>query len=221
MNHDHDRLEDLAVLYASGELSGQDLADFEVWRFHATTDELARFAAIVDGAAELPLSQIAAVAPPASVKARLMAKIGLGQAAPDGALDFSFRAGREEDGEWEELPVKGARIRRLSDHLEDRHTVFMLELDPGTTFPSHVHKGAECAFVLSGDLEIEGRFLRAGDFSRAAPGSTHRSLYSRDGCRALLITSRDNFPRKTLNAYTGIRKALGKLTSAFGKPENN
>lgn len=217
----NERLEDLAVLYSAGELSGQDLADFQAWRPLASADELAHFAAIVDDSAALASSQIAPVAPSASVKAGLFAKIGLDQTPAPEAQDFSFRPEREEDGEWEELPVKGARVRRLSDYDEDGHTVFMLELDPGTIFPSHVHKGAECAFVLSGDLEIEGRFLRAGDFSRAAPGTTHRSLYSRDGCRALLITSRENFPRKTLNAYTGIRKALSKFTSAFGKPENN
>jgi len=216
-----DRLEDLAVLYSTGELSGQDFDDFKAWRASATTEELACFATIVDDAGALAMGQLEPVAPSASVKEDLMAKIGLNKKTASASPNFSFLTEGEEFGEWEELPVKGARIRRLSDNEEDGHTVFMLELDPNTRFPSHVHKSAECAYVLSGDLEIEGRFLRAGDFSRAAPGSTHSSLYSRDGCRALLITSRDNFPRKTMNAYTGIRNALSKITSVFGKPENN
>jgi quercetin dioxygenase-like cupin family protein len=215
-----ERIEDLAMLYSSGELSGQDLADFTAWRATATAEELAYFAGIVDDVTSLTLSQIKPVQPSPEVKDQLMAKLGLDKTA-EPLPNFEFRTEGEENGEWEELPVKGVRIRRLSDHAEDGHTVFMLELDPNTRFPSHVHKGAECAYVLSGDLEIEGRFLRAGDFSRAAPGSTHRSLYSRDGCRALLITSRDNFPRKTMNAYTGMRKAIEKITSIFGKPGNN
>lgn len=215
-----ERLEDLAVLYSSGELSGQDLSDFKTWRSAATAEELASFATIVDDAAALALDNITPVTPSPDVKVRLMAQLGLDKKAAT-APDFDFRMEGEEVGEWEELPFKGVRIRRLSDHEEDGHTVFMLELDPNTRFPSHSHKGAECAYVLSGDLEIEGRFLRAGDFSRAAPGSTHRSLYSRDGCRALLITGRDNFPRIRMNAYTGLRKALGKISSVFAKSGNN
>ena len=210
-----ERIEDLAVLYSSGELSEDELADFKAWRASATVDELAWFAEIVDGAGEIAASEIDPVAPPPAVKDQLMAKLGFGDGGI-GDLAFEFKTEAQEEGEWEELPVKGARIRRLSDHEEDGHTVFLLELDPDTTFPSHVHKGAECAYVLSGDLEIEGRFLREGDFSRAAPGSQHRSLYSRDGCRALLITARKNFPRRTMNAYTGLRKLAAKIGKVFG-----
>jgi len=186
------RIEELAVAYSTGELDGQDFADFKAWRSTATSEELSWFAAVVDTAGDLAMSQIEPVAPPPELKERVMAQLGLdGKDSPD--PDFSFLALTEGDDEWLDIPVPGARIRVLSDHEDDGHTIFMLELDPGTTFPAHSHGGAESAFVLSGDLEIEGRFLRAGDFSRAAPGSHHRSLYSRDGCRALLVTSYENF----------------------------
>lgn len=187
-----ERIEEFAVSYSAGELDGQDFAEFKTWRTNATAEELSWFAAIVDTAGDLALSQIQPVAPSLEVKDKLMSKLGLDS---EGSEDpnFSFLLQADEGGQWVDLPVPGARIRVLSDKKGDGHTIFILELDPDTTFPAHKHKGAESAYLLSGDLEVEGRFLRPGDFSRAAPGSHHGSLYSRDGCRALLVTSWENF----------------------------
>jgi quercetin dioxygenase-like cupin family protein len=189
-----ERIEELAVSYSTGELEGQELAEFKAWRLTAAPEELAWFAAIVDGAGELAMSHLRPVAPSPELKGKIMAQLGLDDEASTSVdPDFSFLSQAQEEGEWIDLPEPGVRIRPLSDHEEDGHTIFILELDPNTTFPAHRHQGAESAYVLSGDLEIEGRFLRAGDFSRAAPGSHHRSLYSRDGCRALIVTSYANF----------------------------
>lgn len=133
-----------------------------------------------------------AVEPAPELKGKIMAQLGLdGKVGKD--PDFSFVMGPDVEEEWVDLPNPGSRIRVLSDNEADGHTIFVLELDSDTTVLAHSHQGAESAFVLSGDLEIEGRFLRAGDFSRAAPGSHHRRLSSRDGCRALLVTSYENF----------------------------
>lgn len=187
-----EQIEELALSYSTGELEGKELARFKAWRAGATAEELSWFASIVDTAGELAMGSIAPVEPSSEVKGKLMAQLGLdGKPAEDAA--FSFVMGPDSEEDWVDIPVPGARIKILSDNEDDGHTIFLLELDPGTTFPAHPHQGAESAYVLSGDLEIEGRFLRAGDFSRAAPGSHHRNLYSRDGCRALLVTSYENF----------------------------
>lgn len=57
-------------------------------------------------------------------------------------------------------------------------------------YAEHDHLGAEEMYVLTGDLQSEGRSLGPGDFVHAEAGTHHRPLRSIGGCTALMVVSR-------------------------------
>ena len=77
--------------------------------------------------------------------------------------------------------------------------------------PSHTHHGREQGFVISGDLHTSDRTLRGGDYFTGAPGSKHHDLHSVEGCRAILITEKSNYPQQALKTYGALHRAVGKL----------
>lgn len=81
---------------------------------------------------------------------------------------------------------------------------------PGSRLLSHHHRGVEEAFVLSGDLQMRGKTLHAGDCMRAEPGTKHEDLYSEEDCRALIIAAFENYPRRSIRASDGVCTELGR-----------
>ena len=88
---------------------------------------------------------------------------------------------------WREAPLPGARFKLLSAGPKQGYAMILIELKPGTRYPEHDHVGTEELYLLTGDLETEGRRLGPGDFLHAEPGSHHRELYSPGGCTALMV----------------------------------
>jgi len=129
--------------------------------------------------AALALS-VSEVAPPPSLKARLLASIEPQPtpAQPAGSLGTIVRPG---DTEWES-PVAGVQLRKLLG----RKTM-LVRMAPGASLPAHEHRHAEQCLVLEGSISHEGQTARAGDFTYMPAGSTHSDLHSPDGC-LLLIT---------------------------------
>ncbi|NNC88070.1 MAG: hypothetical protein HKN82_06360 [Akkermansiaceae bacterium] len=212
---DH-HLAELAHLYATEGLSGEDLRAFETWRAGATANEKAEFAAMVDSIALVTLGRVPDVTPGEGVKAGIMNAVGEGSSGPAAAAgDFDYL--RRDEGEWVPLPAPGTRVKALSDRAEDGVTVFLLEMDAQASLPGHRHHGVEMAFILEGDLHVEGRVLRAGDFMRAGEGSDHQKTYSEAGCRALLVTARENFPRKTVGVMERLQDVVRAARGLVGK----
>lgn len=204
---DPEELAELAHLYATEGLAGEQLEAFEAWRALASEEEKAEFAALVDTITIATLSQLPEEPPPPGMREKILARVQEESArasdltpAPEA---FAYLLANE--GKWIPLPFPGARIKELSANKDDGVTVFLLEMDPDTRFPSHHHHGAEMAYVLEGDLQTEGRTLHAGDFVRADGSSEHGSLYSHAGCRALLITASENYPRATVSVMKRLR----------------
>lgn len=87
-----------------------------------------------------------------------------------------------------ETPIPGLKLKILSVNEREGYRVVLAQLAPGARFPRHIHKtGPEELFIVSGDLETEGRTLRAGDFLHAESGTDHGGLCSPHGCVALLV----------------------------------
>ncbi len=131
--------------------------------------------------------------PSPDVKARLMASIGAGEgdAAPDAPSGFEFRFSNETA--WRRHPVPGIRMKVLAKNAERGYATLLLDVAPGTRFPSHHHEGAEECYVISGSLFTCGRKLGAGDFVHADGNTDHDELYTEEGCRVLLIVTPEDY----------------------------
>jgi quercetin dioxygenase-like cupin family protein len=206
---DPDQIRELAHLYATEGL-GEDDHAFHHWLEEASDEDQKIFADEVDAVSTLTLAMLTDDTPPlldldAIVNSPKEEKNERKQ-FPAG---FFFQGSTE--GEYRELPVKGARVKELSNSPADGFTVMMLEMDPGCRFPSHNHKGSEQVYLLDGDLYSDGVELSPGDFLRAAADSHHGGLYSEMGCHALIITAQQNYPTKTIHLYDRLAKSVRKV----------
>ncbi len=208
---------EFAALVGLDALDGPDAAGME----HCHECPFGKAALAAYGYDEVVATMAAAefppMEPPAELEAMIMAKIDEEEAKPKSSGGYFFM-NAEEDGEWVALPGGKIRIKVLSDIAASGHTTVLLEADPGGVFFPHAHKGMEEVFLISGDLETEGRIMGPGDYLRADPGTRHHKAVSKGGCRAIMITAHENHPRKAIGFYDTIRKSLKKLG---GKPDSN
>ncbi len=216
---DQDRIQELAILQATTGLSGADLLEFELWWSNADEQERADYTQTLESITMVTLSTIPQENPPAHLKAKVMDNLkdrGPAQQAGEQAIPHGYRFLLDAEGPWRELPNKGTRIKELCCSRESGTATFILEMDPGARLLSHHHRGAEEAFVLYGDLQMKGKVLNAGDYMRAEPGTKHEDLYSKGGCRALIITALENYPRRSIRAYDRLYRAWNKCKKLVG-----
>jgi anti-sigma factor ChrR (cupin superfamily) len=132
---------------------------------------------------QLALAQSAATASgavSADVKQRLMARVR--EAAEPAGFAFSWRA----DDVWMPHAVPGIKMKVLALNKQ-RYATLLLDVAPGTRFPSHHHGGAEECYVVSGSLFTCGRRLGPGDFVHADADTDHGELWTEEGCQVILI----------------------------------
>lgn len=196
---------EMTSLHALGVLSSEEARDFEAHLAEGCPICTSEMAAFLDVLGELGKASASIAQPPPELKARLLEKIsasgeksheevqvwkkwgGLsGEAAR--SLDI-IRAGNVG---FEPTASPGVFAKPL--HVDpDRHYVTMLvRMEPGTSYPSHIHAGAEECYVLSGDLRVGEEILHSGDYQCAVAGSEHGIQSTREGCLLLIISSQDD-----------------------------
>jgi anti-sigma factor ChrR (cupin superfamily) len=123
--------------------------------------------------------------PTSSLWDRLTSRIGQ-RASPARSAVPAGLLGEEE--QWKDV-VPGLSYKILSvDSAQDRLSM-LVRLAPGTDYPPHTHAGLEELHLLDGELWIDDRKLRPGDYNRAEAGSSDRRVWSETGCTCVLITS--------------------------------
>jgi anti-sigma-K factor RskA len=132
-----------------------------------------------------------AIAPPASLKERLMARIALEPQEQAGERKFTFV--RSENLAWQDAGG-GASIKVLFNDPVGARMTLLVRLAPGGTVAGHRHAQIEELYVLEGSCVCAGELLEAGDYHRAEASSVHPVTYSERGCLALVITSSRNEP---------------------------
>src|SRR5262245_6217149 len=90
---------------------------------------------------------------------------------------------------WEQTAVPGVSIRTLSVDRERDQFSALVRMEPGATYPRHVHGGAEHCVVLEGTLRVGGDVLSAGDYQLAPAGSGHGVQSTDDGCLLFIVSS--------------------------------
>ena len=185
-----EQLGELAALKAVGALNNGDDGKVQDLLKQADAKTQAWAARLQDDAALMAAAQSPARKPSISLKGKILARV---QAAerPAGQNSFFF-IGRTE-GEWQTLPVPGVRVKDLSVDARRGLSVKLYELAPGARFPGHHHSGPEECFVVSGDFQVEGRVLGAGDFHHAESGSDHGESFTAHGCTLLVMATTDDY----------------------------
>ena len=153
----------------------------------STKEEVAAFQEVVQ---ELAFSG-PAIAPPASLKAKLMARIAQEPQDQEGAGDFTFV--RSAQMAWRDLGP-GVSMKMLFNDSAGVRATMLLRLAPGGKLVAHRHRQVEEFYVLEGNCICAGEFLQAGDYHRAEAGSVHPITSSDEGCLALVMTSTQNEP---------------------------
>ena len=176
-----------AALYVFGALEGEAMRAFEehlrggcafcngeVEAFRATTTE------INDEIGEVP----------ASTREKLIDRIATAGAPEQPVVEKDgLRFVRGELTPWVALPVAGVEVKLLSADVERSMTTQLVYMAPGASYPNHRHGDTEDLYVLQGDMTVSGVPMKAGDYCRAEPGSTHTEINSRDGCVFISTTS--------------------------------
>lgn len=172
--------EELAAGWVTGALS-----DAQIDRARERIQSEPAFRTLVE-AVEMRLAPLALAVPPvepsATLRTRIEAAIDALPPPVPGAVTV-----RRDEGSWETW-APGVAIKLLAiDATRGRRTL-LLRIDKGATLPAHRHHDAEEAYILEGDLVIEGVRLVAGDFQIMPKGTLHQPGFSPSGCLALIST---------------------------------
>jgi anti-sigma factor ChrR (cupin superfamily) len=95
---------------------------------------------------------------------------------------------RWREPEWEQV-APGIDCKLLATDTEHHRVSMLVRLAADASYPAHTHAGVEELHLLDGELWIDERRLFPGDYSRGAPGTGDRRVWSATGCTCLLVTS--------------------------------
>jgi anti-sigma factor ChrR (cupin superfamily) len=123
--------------------------------------------------------------PNASLWNRLASRIEDGAPRASTASSAPFLG---EEPEWKDV-APGLSCKIFSIDSARGRISMLVRLAAGTDYPPHTHAGVEELHLLDGELWIDDRKLRAGDYNRAEPGTTDGRVWSEIGCICVLITS--------------------------------
>jgi quercetin dioxygenase-like cupin family protein len=173
-----------ASLYALGALPKDEGEAFE--------DDLRRNAELralvfsLQNVSDLLAYSVPQIAAPDSLQQKVLKRLESSETPTAQRPGFHFHAAADPTG-WKELPLKGAWVKLLSFDKERQYAVLLGKLGPGVRYPAHTHPGAEELYILTGDLHIGHRTLRAGDFHHSDAGTSHEANYSVEGCTLLAV----------------------------------
>lgn len=184
---DRSELEDLAALDAAGALDADARPAYLRRLARASSGERAAIAGLYRAAARLA-SALPPMEPPPGTKAHLLARV-----APSPRF-FSIRSG---EGTWQDSPVPGVRLKLLRLDVARDTAVMLVQIAPGAIYPAHHHSAPEECYVVSGDLDIGGERLAAGDFHHASADTDHGVVTSEHGAELLLVVAASDYLRSS------------------------
>lgn len=187
--HQEDPVEQ-AALYALEAMGDDEQRQFEQSIDSAPAAVRKHVAAFQEVVQELAFSG-PAIAPPASLKARLMARIA--QEPQERPNEGVFTFVRSAQMAWRDLG-SGVSMKMLFHDSAGTRATMLLRLAPGGNLVAHRHTQVEEFYVVEGSCMCAGEFLQAGDYHRAEAGSVHPITSSEQGCLALVMTSTQNEP---------------------------
>ena len=119
--------------------------------------------------------------PPTPLWGRLAERIG-GDATPEPEQAWA------EEPPWKEV-APGITCKLLATDEARGYVSMLVRLAPGVSYPPHLHADVEELHLLEGELWIEDRLLKPGDYNRGEPGTGDVRVFSETGCTCVLMTS--------------------------------
>lgn len=144
--------------------------------------ELASLRPVLDTFADWPTDILR---PPTSLLPRLEQRIA---ADADGASSATSEADWPDEPGWQEA-APGVSYKLLATGSGAERVSMLVRLAPGAAYPPHRHAGVEELVLLDGELWIDDRKLRPGDYNRGEPDAVDSRVWSETGCTCLLVTS--------------------------------
>lgn len=175
---------ELVAEYALRALPASEVAAFEthIQGCSACRQELEELRPVVDALVEWPTNVLR---PPAPLWPRLAERIG----GESGDAPSQLPEARwEDEPAWKEV-APGISCKLLATDAETGMVSMLVQLQPGVSYPPHSHAGVEELHLLEGELWIEDRLLKPGDYNRGEPGTGDTRVYSETGCTCVLVTS--------------------------------
>lgn len=184
MNHSEE-FENLAATMALGALNAEDIATLSALMKSGGAEWAKTMAESRRVHRALAVTPEKFAEPPLSVKSRLMESLK----NPDASTrhtEFAFV--KETDGDWQIL-APGVYFKSLFNNPATGSSTMLVRMAAGATIPAHHHNHIEELYVLKGDCYCARDCLHAGDYHRAAGGSTHGATFTEDGCFMIVHTS--------------------------------
>jgi len=180
-------IHELASLYALGALDGAELTAFEKHLAEGCAECEAEVASFRATSGEL--AEMCVAAPPPDLRRKVLKSVKRPPQAPGVLFDFAgLLLSRPDDMPWQEL-APGIWNRPLFTDKNRGYVTNLIRMAAGASFPAHKHNDTEELFLLTGDLNVAGVSMRAGDYCRAEPGSKHPDTHTLGGCTFLLMSS--------------------------------
>ena len=120
--------------------------------------------------------------PPVALWHRLQQRIAGNRVATESAAPELTKTG------WREV-AGGVLCRFLAVDAERDRVSMLIRMAPGAGYPPHRHAESEQIYVLHGELIVDDRRYRAGDYECAEPGTTDAAVWTERGCTCIVITS--------------------------------
>lgn len=194
MKIDKNKFIEIGSLSVLGALSISEKKEFDEMLEHADEEMLQQYKNLVLISHYLPLS-VEMHIPPASVKESLLEKIHLieKERSEEQKYFSRFTFLTSQEGKWVKHPVEGVTVKLLSADKQRNYGVILYNVEAGVHFPPHHHSGPEECYVIEGDLQVGKRILAAGDFHHADADSDHGTLYTKSGCRLLIVAALSDY----------------------------
>ncbi len=135
---------------------------------------------------------IAAVDPPPSLREKLMARVSTAPRVP--GLLFQHQGliiSRSAELDWQPLGP-GVDFKVIHTDTDRRYSTMLVRMGPGARYTAHRHVDVEEVFMISGDMNVAGVIMRAGDYCRGEADTLHGETSSEGGCVMLVMASPDN-----------------------------
>jgi anti-sigma factor ChrR (cupin superfamily) len=138
-------------------------------------------------AAWLLAESVTPVAPPPSLKNRLLSRVAqFEQLKPLADV-------RRNEEYWASTGMPGVDVKQLFQENETGRSTYLLRMQPGVRLPAHFHHDAEQCLVLKGDIGWGDLVYEEGDFIVMGKGTKHPEIHTVNGNLLLLISGRTDF----------------------------